>query len=93
MLFILKMSIADILDCLLSIIETAGVQIKKENMAGSGGGLCRLKTKTVYYLDIDAAKINSAIAAARAVDDLIDIETIYLRPEVRDFVSKYAKTN
>ncbi len=85
------MKIEDILDSLIYQIELSGTQVRKEKMGGSGGGLCRFKTKNLFYFDVDASKTDSTIASAKALDELVDIESIYLRPEVREFINRYSE--
>lgn len=75
---------------LLVLLEEHDVQIRKEAMAGSGGGLCRLKGQDILMIDQDSSSLETAINCAKAVGDIIpDIEDIYLKPAIREFVDKY----
>lgn len=85
------MKTADILDQLLLELERQNIEIRKEKMGGSGGGLCRLKSKTIFYVDTQSSQSATAMAVASALDALIDVEMIYLRPEIREFVSRHSE--
>jgi hypothetical protein len=75
-----------ILEELLAVLEQNGVSIRREEMGGSGGGLCKMSGKQVCFVDIDANSSESAEICARAVTKLVDIECVYLRPAVREFI-------
>lgn len=76
---------------LLVLLEENGVQIRKDAMGGGGGGLCRLKEKDLMLIDCDSSSLETAAACAKAVHEVVqDIESIYLKPAVREFIDKYA---
>ena len=76
---------------LLVLLEEHRVQIRKEAMGGSGGGLCRLKGKNVLMIDQDSSSLETAINCAKAVKSIIpDTGSIYLKPAIREFIDKYA---
>lgn len=79
----------DILEQLLTLLEENGVKIRKEPLAGSGGGLCTVKTRKIFFVDTEAPSGDVAVLCAQAAGQLIDIGSIYLRPQVRQFVEKY----
>ena len=80
-----------ILDQLLELLQARGIQIRTEPLGGSGGGLCRLRGEEVFFVDTDAATGEVAELCAQAVGRLVDIDDIYLRPQLRQFVEKYKK--
>ena len=77
-----------ILDELLNILSGHQVHIRTESMGGCGTALCKLRDKYVFFNDTDAAVGDSAAICADAVNRLINVEDIYLRPEIRDFLEK-----
>jgi len=78
-----------ILDDLLAVLGTHGVAVRTESMGGGGSGLCTLKDRRIFFVDTDGPLLETAIRAARAVAETVDLETIYLRPRVRDFIEQY----
>ena len=78
-----------ILDELLSILETGGIQVRDEPMGGSGGGLCKLRGRQVFFLDTQASPVDCALACAEAVERAIDIEQLYIKPQVRRFIEHH----
>ena len=78
-----------ILEELLALLEADGVTIRTEELGGSGGGLCTVKGKTIFFLDTQASSTETAALCADAVSKRIDIESVYIKPEVRQFIEKY----
>ncbi len=78
-----------ILEELLALLEANSVKIRNEPLAGSGGGLCTVKGEHIFFLDTQAASADSAAACAEAVSRLMDIEKLYIRPEVRRFIESH----
>jgi hypothetical protein len=77
-----------ILDDLVELLEKNSVKIRKDSMGGGGAGLCKLKNGYLFFMDADSNTYENALNCARAVKEIVDIETIYLRPEVRDFIEQ-----
>jgi len=77
-----------ILEELLSLLEADGVIIRREELGGSGGGICTLKGHDVFFLDTQASSAETATLCADAVLKRIDIEKIFIKPEVREFIEK-----
>jgi len=81
-----------IVEDLLTLLESTGVVIRREALGGGGGGLCTIKGQHLFFLDTEADSADLAVLAAEAVAKLVDIENIYLRPEVRQFIESNAPT-
>jgi hypothetical protein len=77
-----------ILEELLVLLEQNGVTIRSEPMGGGGGGLCKIKDKSLFFLDTQAQATDMAVICARAVHETVDIEKIYIRPQIRDFLER-----
>jgi hypothetical protein len=75
-----------ILGELLALLEHSGVSIRTEPMGGAGGGLCKMKDKEVFFVDAEATTAEMAAICAGAVREKVDIEKIYIRPQVRTFL-------
>jgi len=79
-----------ILEELLALLEANGVVIRNEPLGGSGGGLCTLKGQQFLFVDTQAASSDAAAVCAEAVSKLLDIEKLYIRPEVRQFIENHS---
>jgi hypothetical protein len=75
-----------ILDELVALLEANRVKIRSEPLGGRGGGLAMMRGENIFFVDTEAPTAEVATLCAEAVVKLIDIETIYLRPEVRQFI-------
>ena len=75
-----------ILDELLALLEANGVTIRNEPLGGSGGGLCSIKGQHIFFVDTQASSAVSAAMCAEAVSKVVDVEQIYVKPQVRQFI-------
>jgi hypothetical protein len=80
-----------ILEELLALLEANQVKIRSEPLGGRGGGLASMKGERLFFVDTEAAGADVAALCAEAVLKLVDIETVYLRPEVRMFLDSHAQ--
>jgi hypothetical protein len=83
-----------ILDDLIALLDAHGVKIRMESLDESSGGLCRVHEQNIVFLEKNAGADQQVQVCAEAVLRLIDIATVYLKPEVRrlleDFQNKAA---
>jgi len=75
-----------ILEELLALLEANGVAIRKEPLRGSGGGLCTVKGQAIFFVDTQAPSAEVAALCSQAVSKTINIEQIYIKPEIRQFI-------
>jgi len=78
-----------ILEELVALLEASGVKVRSEPLGGSGGGLCTIKGENVFFLDTESTSAEAAGICAEAVLQLLDIESVYIKPEVRQFVENH----
>ena len=78
-----------ILEELLVLLDANGVTIRHEPLAGGAGGLCALKGHNIFFVDTQSSSADVAALAAEAVAKIVDIENIYLRPEIRQFIESH----
>ena len=83
----------DILQELLGLLEASGVQIRTEPLGGSGGGLCTIKGQHFFFVDSQASAAESAAFCADAVRKLVDIDSIYIKPQIRQFIEDNSDRN
>lgn len=81
-----------ILEELLALLEASGVKVRSEPLGGRGGGLAVMKGANIFFVDTDAPSAEVATLCAEAVTKLMDVETIYLRPEVRQFIESHTRS-
>ena len=81
-----------ILEELIVLLEANGVIIRKEPLGGNGGGLCTIKDKLIFFLDTQARSIEIAAICAEAISKVIDVDNVYLKPEVRQFIENYSNS-
>jgi len=79
-----------ILEDLLALLEANGVNIRNEPLGGSGGGLCTVKGERIFFVDTQATSAEMGATCAEAVSRLLDIETLYVRPQVRQFIESHS---
>lgn len=79
-----------ILEELLHLLEANGVTVRNEPLGGSGGGLCTVKGQRIFFVDTQAPSAEVAALCAEAVAKLMDVETVYIRPEVRQYIEHHS---
>jgi hypothetical protein len=79
-----------ILEELLALLEAHHVKIRSEPLGGRGGGLASMKGESTFFIDTQASTAEVASLCADAVRKLVDIETVYLRPEIRLYLESNA---
>ncbi|MEK7996205.1 MAG: hypothetical protein AAB403_20590 [Planctomycetota bacterium] len=79
-----------ILQELLALLQANGVTIRNEPLGGSGGGLCTVKGKYIFFLDTQAPSVVAAAMCAEAVPKVADIEQVYIKPQVRQFIEDHS---
>jgi len=83
----------DILQELLALLEANGVQIRTEPLGGSGGGLCTIKGQHFFFVDSQSTSAESAALSADAVRKLVDTDSIYIKPQIRQFIEDNSERN
>ena len=78
-----------ILEELLHLLEANAVKVRNEPLGGSGGGLCTVKGQRIFFVDTQAPSGEIAVLCAEAVAKLLDLETVYVRPEVRQYIERH----
>ena len=76
---------------LLALLEANEVTIRSEPLGGSGGGLCEVKGRRILFVDTQAPSIVTATICAEAVPKVVDVEQVYIKPQVRQFIEDHAK--
>ena len=81
-----------ILKALTDILEANRVKIREELLEDGPGGLCRIGKESILFLDSRAQPEDQAEACAAALAEVVDIDNIYLLPDVREFVESRTNT-
>jgi len=87
------MKTQEILEQILALLESNNVEVRTESLGGGGGGLCKIKGRYTLFVDSDSATADSAAISAQAVAKIVDIDAVYIRPEVREFIEKHTVQN
>ena len=75
-----------ILKILIDLLEANRIKVRRELLEDGPGGLCRIGKERILFLDSRAQPDDQAEACAAALAEVVDIDNIYLLPEVREFV-------
>lgn len=81
------------LEELLDLLEAEGVEVRTEALGGGGGGLCVIKDKRIFFVDTQTSLAEMAAICGEAVAKLVDVEKVYIRPEVREFIEQFSDKN
>ncbi len=75
---------------LLALLEANDVTIRNEPLGGSGGGLCTIKGKHILFVDTEAPSIATAAICAESLPKVADIEQLFIKPQVRQFIADHS---
>lgn len=75
-----------LLEELVGLLETHGVKVRRESITDSTGGLCKINGEPILFLNIHAHASELADMCADALRTVADIDTMYLRPDIRQFI-------
>ena len=81
-----------ILKILIDLLEANRIKIRRELLEDGPGGLCRIGKERILFLDSRAQPDDQAEACAAALAEVVDIDNIYLLPDVREFVENRTNT-
>ena len=81
-----------ILEELLALLKQGAVQIRQDALGGSGGGLCTVQGKRIFFLDTQAPTDFLIQLCAEAVPEVIDIENVYIKPQIRQLIENSTNT-
>ena len=82
-----------LLEELISQLKASGVTIREEPLGGSGGGLCSIKGQQIFFVDTQAPSVVVAVLCAEVVPKVVDIEQVYIKPEVRQFIENHRESS
>ncbi|MBW8035610.1 MAG: hypothetical protein FVQ79_08270 [Planctomycetes bacterium] len=74
----------------MAVLTQKGVTIRTGPMGGGGGGLCKIKGSSVFFVDTECPTHEMAVICANAVKEITNIDIIYLRPQIRQFLEENA---
>ena len=78
-----------ILEQLLAILEENGITVRTEPIGDLPAGFCKIRGKKVFFVDKNAQAADVAPVCAREVHKIVDIQNIYLKPQIREFLEKH----
>ena len=81
-----------ILKTLIDLLEANRIKIRRELLEDGPGGLCRIGKERILFLDSRAQPDDQAEVCAAALAEVVDIDNIYLLPDVREFVESRTNT-
>ncbi len=73
----------------ISLAEAMGIKVRYAALGGEGGGLCVIGGKRVLFIDTAADAATKLERTARALAQLPEIETHFVRPDIRELLENY----
>ena len=72
------------LDRVLQLFEQLGIEVRREQLGGSGGGLCKIRGQRVVFVDLDADSATRLDRCVEALASLPEAATLYIAPDMRE---------
>jgi hypothetical protein len=80
------------LDAIVETFERLGIEVRKEQLGGGGGGLCRLRDRRVLFIDLDADAATQLDRSVAALAKVPEVDALYLSPELRERIDACRRT-
>ncbi len=71
-------------DEILDLLARLDITARQEHLGGSGGGLCSMQGRQIFFVDLDADPATRLDAALGALASLPAADGLYLPPNLRD---------
>ena len=75
-------------DELLDLARRLGVTVRHARLGGTGGGLAKIRGTRQLFIDLDAGPEDQLEQTVRALAGLEDIDTVFVRPDVRELIDE-----
>jgi hypothetical protein len=72
------------LDTVLQLFERLGIEVRRERLGGSGGGLCKIRGHRVVFVDLDADLATRLDRCVEALASIPEAASLYIAPEMRE---------
>jgi hypothetical protein len=80
------MNLYPVLEELIGLLERHGVKVRREPIEESRGGLCRLRGRTILFIDENADPLQSVKLCAKTLNKVANLHLTYLRPNTRELI-------
>ncbi|MBN2844029.1 MAG: hypothetical protein JXM68_13150 [Sedimentisphaerales bacterium] len=78
-----------LLENMFATAQELGIELRLTRMDGtSAGGVCKLHDRWILIVDVNAPLADRLDLLASCLRQRPEIETIYLRPQVRDLIEQ-----
>jgi hypothetical protein len=74
---------------LLELARRVGVTVRHVRLGGAGGGMASVRGARQLFIDLDADPEDQLQCVAHALGNLPEIDTVFIRPDVRDILDRY----
>lgn len=79
------------LEHLIEQLERMGMDVRYENLGGESTGLCKIRGRSVMFVDMDADIATRVERCIRALATVPDADVTYLPPTIRERLDKIKK--
>ena len=76
------------IDTVEDVFGRLGIEIRKEQLGGAGGGLCTVHGRRVLFMDLDTDAATQLGRCLAALATLPEADSIYLAPALREQVEQ-----
>jgi hypothetical protein len=76
-------------DQLIELAGRIGITVRHAHLGGTGGGVALVRDQRQLFIDLDADPQDQLERTARALSAQPEIETVFVRPDVRDLIEQF----
>lgn len=79
-------------DEMIDLAKRTGIAVRHAHLGGAGGGLATIKGQRHLFVDLDADPADQLEQTAKALARVVELETVFVRPDVRNVLDQYRST-
>lgn len=80
-------------DEMIDLARRVGITVRHVKLGGSGGGLASVRGVRQLFVDLDADPADQLEQTARALAGLPELQSLFIRPDVRELVDGLTQAN